>query len=365
VRSADGGTRRYELSRRGFLRAGALVAIAAPLAACTSPPPTPAPDPLQPLLTAATNDAATAKTAATAFPKDGQTLAVLGAVRQQQADALRAEVTRAAGGVPTTSSVPSAAPPRQGVESTVIAELTRGLVTAQHEAASLVATSPRYRAGLVGSVAAGCASLAEALDSAPITVTSATAAGSSPSGGVATLNGSGPASASTEASGSPSGVVGAGSGGGSTAGSTLATDTASALQNALAAQNAAWWLYGTASAFAGGGVEPEIVAAMNAVQDLRDATAQRLTSGQVAPMPAQPAYLVPTPVTNESSALAALAIAESGATVAWRSVLEHTDDGDLRRAALAALVDSAVRQTRWRRLSGQSPASVAMPGEST
>lgn len=343
MRSADGGTRGPGLSRRGFLRAGALVAIAAPLAACTGTPPATAPDPLLAMLTTASDDAATAKAAAAAFPSDGPTLTVFGTVRQQQARALRAEITRAAAGVTATSTPVSSPPPRLGAESAVLDGLKQGLVTTQHQAATLIVGLPRYRAGLVGSVAAGCASLAEALDGAPITVTSATAAGSSPSGGTATLHG---ASAQN------------------TPGGTLATDTASALQNALSSENAALWLYGTTSAFVSGGVEPEIVAAMNAVQNLRDATAARLTAGQVTPAPAQPAYLVPTPVTDGSSALTALAIAESDATVAWRSVLEHTDDGDLRRAALAALVDSAVRQTRWRRLSGQSPASVAMPGDS-
>lgn len=347
MRSADGGTRGPGLSRRGFLRAGALVVIAAPLAACTGTPPATAPDPLRAMLTTASDDAATAKAAATAFPGDGPTLTVFGTVRQQQAGALRAEIVRAAAGVTTTSTPVSSPPPRLGAESAVIGGLKQGLVTTQHQAADLIAGLPRYRAGLVGSVAAGCASLAEALDGAPITVTSATAAGSSPSGGTATLHGA-------SAPNTP---------GGASAG-TLATDTASALQNALSSENAALWLYGTTSAFVSGGVEPEIVAAMNAVQNLRDATAARLTAGQVTPAPAQPAYLVPTPVTDGSSALTALAIAESDATVAWRSVLEHTDDGDLRRAALAALVDSAVRQTRWRRLSGQSPASVAMPGTS-
>jgi hypothetical protein len=42
--------------------------------------------------------------------------------------------------------------------------------------------------------------------------------------------------------------------------------------------------------------------------------------------------------------------------------LENTDNADLRKTGLAALTDSAVRQTRWRRLSKQSPASIAMPG---
>lgn len=344
MRSADGGMRRNKLSRRGFLRAGALVAIVAPLAACTTKPAVAAPDPLLPMLAAATQDAATAKAAATAFADNGPTLGVIAAVRQAQATALRAEIDRAAGGSTSTPPTTSTTTPALGAESTVTAQLTQGLVTAQHQAAALMPNLPRYRAGLVGSIAAGCASLNEALDSAPITVTSATSANPAPSGGAVTLNGPAAASSSGVSSGP------------------LAGDTATALQDALSAENAALWLYGTASAFVNNGVESELVAAMNSVQNLRDATAQRLSSGQVTPQPAQPAYLVPTPVSDQTSALAALGIAESDATVAWRSVLEYTDDTGLRAAALAALIDSAVRQTRWRRLSGQSPASIAMPG---
>jgi hypothetical protein len=142
----------------------------------------------------------------------------------------------------------------------------------------------------------------------------------------------------------------------------LPGDTANALQQALAAAHAALWLYGTASAFVTGSSETEIIAGMGAVQNLRDATEHRLAAGGVTPTPAQPAYLVPTRVTNQVSALTALAVAESDATVAWRSVLEHTDDAGTRSVALAALTDSAVRQTRWRRLAGESPASVALPG---
>jgi hypothetical protein len=311
------------------------------------------------MLTAATKDAADAKAAAAAFADNGATLAVIATVRQQQAAALRTEVDRAAGVVPgsaaPTTSASATKAPKLPAESTVTSQLTKDLVAAQRQAAALLPKLPRYRAGLVGSVAAGCASLAEALDSDPITITSATSASPAQSGGSATLSGTtstGTAPPTAVASTAPS----------ATNNGPLASDTATALQHALSAENAALWLYGTASAFVSASAETEFVAAMNAVQNLRDGTEQRLTSGEVAPQPAQPAYLVPTPVTDQRSALTALAIAESDATVAWRSVLEHTDDRDLRSAALAALIDSAVRQTRWRRLAGQSPASVAMPG---
>jgi hypothetical protein len=342
------------LSRRALLRAGALVAVAGPLAAaCTGRAAPAPPDPLQPMLNAATSDAATAKAAATAFADNGATLTVIATVRRTQAAALRAEVNRAAG-APASQAAPTtgaAKPPTD--EATVTSLLITSLTTAQHQAAALMPTLPRYRAGLVGSVAAGCASLAEALHSTPITVTTATSA----TGPTTTPAGSQAPSAGTAQPPDPSEPSSAAPTEG------LSADTATALQNALSSAHAVLWLYGTASAFVSGSVEAELVAAMDAVQNLREATQQRLTAGGVAPQAAQPAYLVPTPVTDQRTALSALAIAESDATVAWRSVLEHTDDRSVRAAALAALVDCAVRQTRWRRLAGRSPASVAMPGQ--
>ncbi len=350
-----GGQADVGLSRRGLLRIGALALLAGPaVAACTGGTPRSTPDPLLPMLNLATQDAATATAAATAFPAGGATLTVIATVRQQQAAALRAEVDRAAGITGASAAPDSSAAPKLDDESGVTQRLMHDLDTARQQAAGLVANVPRYRAGLVGSVAAGCASLTEALRSRPITTTTATSANPAPSGGSATLNGP------TSGAALPSQIPTT-----SAAPAGLDTELASTLQQALSAENAALWLYGTASAFVNGSIAAEISAAMNAVQNLRDATGQRLTAGGSTPQPAQPAYLVPKPMADQSSALVDCAIAESDATVAWRAVLEHTDDGTLRSAALAALVDSAVRQTRWRRLAGQTPASVAMPGTTT
>lgn len=335
MRGAGGPGEGPVVSRRGVLRIGGLALLAGPLAACTGTPPKAAPDPLLPMLNLALRDAALAKAAAAAFTGNGATLTVISTVRQQHANALRAEVNRAAA-VTSTAPTSTPTPPRPTSQAQVVTELVADFATARQQAQTLLPSLPRYRAGLVGSIAAGCASLAEALQGTPITTTSATSANPAPSGGSPTL--------------------------GSTAPTTLPTETADALQDALDAENAALWLYGTASAFISSGVVGEVIAGMQAVQNLRDATTSRLTAGQVAPQPAQPAYLVPNPMNNQTTALTNLAIAESDATLAWRSVLEHTDDATLRSAALTALVDSAVRQTRWRRLSGQSPASVAMPG---
>lgn len=328
-----------------------IIVMAALAVACTAHPAAPAPDPLQPMLNATSSDAATATAAAKAFADNSATLSVIAAVRTQQAAALRTEVDRAAALTAPPSATSSAAAPPPSDESTVTAQLMAGLTTTQRQAARLVPSLPRYRAGLVGSVAAGCASLAEALNSTPITSTTAT------SGGPADAAAAGGAAPTVTAvpSATPATTVPVST-------RPMDQDTATALQQALSAEHAALWLYGTASAFVTGSDETEIIAGMGSVQSLRDATEHRLAAAGVTPQPAQPAYLVPSPVTGQTSALAALAVAESDATVAWRAVLEHTDDPNLRSAALAALVDSGVRETRWRRLSGQSPASVAMPG---
>jgi hypothetical protein len=143
----------------------------------------------------------------------------------------------------------------------------------------------------------------------------------------------------------------------------LPATASDAVQNALGAEQAVLWWYGTASAFTTGSVAGEVIAAMGPVRNLRDTTAQRLSAAGATPKPAAPAYSSPQQVTSQSSALTILAIAEADATTAWRAVLERTDDPSVRAAALAALIDSAVRETRWRRLSGQSPASISLPGK--
>lgn len=143
----------------------------------------------------------------------------------------------------------------------------------------------------------------------------------------------------------------------------LASNTVSALQNALTAEYAAIWVYGVGTAFVQTSTYANYLnAGLTEHVSRRDAVEKLLTGDGVTPQAAQPAYLTPQPVTNSSSAMTAMALAESEAEVAWRAVLENTDDASLRATGLGALVDSAVRQTRWRRWSGQSPASIPMPG---
>ena len=74
----------------------AVATTAGVLTACTTHTAAPTPDPLQPLLDAADADATVALAASKAFADNAPTLAVIAAVRRQQATALRTEIDRAA-----------------------------------------------------------------------------------------------------------------------------------------------------------------------------------------------------------------------------------------------------------------------------
>ena len=142
----------------------------------------------------------------------------------------------------------------------------------------------------------------------------------------------------------------------------LPTDSSDATQAALAAEHAALWVYGLVSAFLPPTADDLSRAGMTGHQARRDATERLLAAAGLVPRPAEPAYLTPKPVTDQLSATAVLVTAETDCCVAWRAVLEHTDDGALRKAALEALTESAILATRCRKAGGAT-AVVALPGQ--
>jgi hypothetical protein len=137
---------------------------------------------------------------------------------------------------------------------------------------------------------------------------------------------------------------------------------ANATQDALGAEHAALWVYGLVSAFLPADFDAAVQEGRSAHRARRDATELLLSGAGQSPRSAEPAYVTPQPVTDQASAIAVLVVAETDVTVAWRAVLERTDDKALRAAALAGLTDAAVRATRWRRAGGQTPATSALPG---
>ena len=133
------------------------------------------------------------------------------------------------------------------------------------------------------------------------------------------------------------------------------------LAAALAAEEAAIYAYGVIGVRLGGdGDRTEARAAEQVHRERRD-----YLVGALKQLPASPAgYELPFPVTDRASALRLAIQVEDGVAQAWRPVLPVTRDAQ-RNTALSAMVDAAVRATRWRRRAGVTPVTLAFPGRVT
>lgn len=138
--------------------------------------------------------------------------------------------------------------------------------------------------------------------------------------------------------------------------------TVAALQSALATEHAAVWCYGLVTAFVPEDVAAQVAESAVAHRVRRDATERLLADAGVEPVPAEPAYRTPWPVTDTASAVALAVTAESDTAEAWRSVIERAHGPQTRSSALAALVGAAVRAARWRQTGGAPLLTVPFPG---
>lgn len=137
---------------------------------------------------------------------------------------------------------------------------------------------------------------------------------------------------------------------------------ADSLQTALAAEHAMIWVLELATAFVSDKLTAAIAEGQTAHRARRDATERLLRGDGARPLPAEPAYATP-PVVDQASAVAVLIAAETDLTETWRAVIERTDDSGLRKVALDALTDSAVRAARWRVAAAAGQLTVALPGQ--
>ncbi|SHF35778.1 ferritin-like domain-containing protein [Streptoalloteichus hindustanus] len=143
----------------------------------------------------------------------------------------------------------------------------------------------------------------------------------------------------------------------------LGGEATEAVQRALAAEHAAEWSYSLVSVLVAKDME-KVVATGAAQRRTRRETVERmLRDAGATPVPPQPAYQPPRPVTDAASAAELLVTAETDAAGAWRAVLERTDDQGLRQFALDALTAAAVQATRVRRAARQAPLTVPFPGQ--
>jgi hypothetical protein len=302
-------------NRRAFLRAGALAALAVPFAAACSPGYDESPDPLAPLLRSAETDAAGAKALTGADAGIAEPVAT---ARAAHAAALKAEVDRLNRPKPEQTG-PVDNPPA-GVDG-----LKERLAQARKQAEELVPSLPRYRAGLVASVAAGCAALQQ----------SSARLGPGDDAGAVEVPVSAP----------------------------LNQEAAEAMQQALAAEHAAIWVYGLVSAYLPAAFASAVSRGSAEHVKRRDVCERMLSAAGQVPAGPEAAYVPPKPVNDATSAMELVATAEADATSAWLGVIDRTDDGALRRTALNALIGSARRGTAWRAEFGAKPVAIAMPGQ--
>ncbi|MGV9678326.1 hypothetical protein ACWDSJ_23870 [Nocardia sp. NPDC003482] len=162
-------SRAPSVNRRTLLRlAGGCVATLGVLGAagCAEDPPA-QPDVLLAQEQSARTDAVWARAAIAGAPDRTAALTVIAEQRTQHADAVRAEIDRATGvygdGTKPESKTPPVAPPPAPASPPTVAALRDQLGRSQRSAADLSQTLSGYRAGLLASISACCATHAGVL----------------------------------------------------------------------------------------------------------------------------------------------------------------------------------------------------------
>jgi Domain of unknown function (DUF4439) len=134
-----------------------------------------------------------------------------------------------------------------------------------------------------------------------------------------------------------------------------------ALVDALRGEHAAIYAYGVLGAHLDAATVPLAVQAEAAHRARRDAVVLRLGAAGVPAPPAEPAYALPSPVTDQVSALRLAITIEERCAGLWRQALPEVT-GDDRALAADALIDCAVRAARLRTAAGVTPPTVPFPG---
>lgn len=135
------------------------------------------------------------------------------------------------------------------------------------------------------------------------------------------------------------------------------------LQRLLGGEHAAVWAYGVVGSRLPAATRPVAAAAEQVHRARRDNLEAVLRAAGTQPVGPAAAYRLPRPVTDPASALAVAVSVEDGTATAYARALAATPTASLRRLAVDALQDAAVRASGWRRLAAPaSPSNVAFPG---
>ena len=147
------------------------------------------------------------------------------------------------------------------------------------------------------------------------------------------------------------------------------TTLAEAWQLALAAEQQAVYGYSLVGPHLATASDSDLARnCQTAHETLRDKTATAITASGGAPQPPLPDYPSLYPVPDAKSARKLAIRLEQNAASAWRylyavaATASGRQPAAARTAAQAALIASAVRATRWRRIVDPASATVAFPG---
>ncbi|RJO74779.1 DUF4439 domain-containing protein [Nocardia panacis] len=134
---------------------------------------------------------------------------------------------------------------------------------------------------------------------------------------------------------------------------------------ALHAEYAAVYAYGVIAAYAAPDRTRLIAEAGAAHRARRDTTIDTLKTAGVSVPPPDAAYLTPFPIDDPIPAARLAATVESDTAIAWRAVIEGLDSTastQVRRLALDALTECAVRLATWQSILGANPPTIPFPG---
>ncbi|MGY1681480.1 DUF4439 domain-containing protein [Geodermatophilus sp. SYSU D01176] len=139
------------------------------------------------------------------------------------------------------------------------------------------------------------------------------------------------------------------------------TETA-ALREALAAEHAAVWGYGTVGAALPPDARAPAAAAEVAHRDVRDRLAALLGSRGADLVPREAGYTLPFPVLTAVDAAALAVVLEEGVSAAWVRLLDQAAEASVRELAVAELGAAEVRAVGWRAAADRTPVTSAFPG---
>ncbi|MDF0531611.1 ferritin-like domain-containing protein [Tsukamurella sp. 8F] len=140
------------------------------------------------------------------------------------------------------------------------------------------------------------------------------------------------------------------------------TDEPDALNAALQAEDAAVYAYGIVAAYSLAARQDSVTEFIAAHRAQRDSVAAAVKTAGASAQPAAPAYKIPTPVTDGTTAAKLAVTAEEGCAQAYRQLLSAAGSDGVRRIALGGLTGAATRAARWRIALNIAPATPSLPG---